>query len=85
MIAKEEITMRYLFAIICPPLAVLLCGKPFSALLNLFLTCIFWIPGCIHAFAVVNSYKNEKALKRIERTIEASAKVAHRDALKRNF
>ncbi|MFZ4779617.1 MAG: YqaE/Pmp3 family membrane protein, partial [Terrimicrobiaceae bacterium] len=30
--------MRYLLAIILPPLAVLLCGKPFQAVLNLILT-----------------------------------------------
>ena len=29
--------MRYLLAIILPPVAVLLCGRPFSALLNILL------------------------------------------------
>lgn len=71
--------MRYFFAIVLPPLAVLFCGKPFSAILNLILTCFGWIPGIVHALFVVSSYKNEKALKRIERTIVASARVNHRD------
>ncbi|MEI6036282.1 MAG: YqaE/Pmp3 family membrane protein, partial [Verrucomicrobiae bacterium] len=30
--------MRYLLAIVLPPVAVLLCGKPFQAILNLILT-----------------------------------------------
>ena len=41
--------MHYLFAILLPPVAVLLCGKPFLAILNLLLTLCFWIPGVVHA------------------------------------
>lgn len=37
--------MMYLLAVLCPPLAVLFTGKPFQALLNLILTCIFWLPA----------------------------------------
>ena len=48
--------MRYFLAIICPPLAVLLCGNPIQAVLNLILTLFFWIPGVIHALFVVNSH-----------------------------
>ncbi len=48
--------MRYLLAIICPPVAVLLCGKPLQAMLNLVLTLLFWIPGVVHALFVVNSH-----------------------------
>lgn len=48
--------MRYLLAIVAPPLAVLLCGKPFQAILNLILTLCFWIPGVVHALFVVNSH-----------------------------
>ena len=48
--------MRYLLAIILPPLAVLLCGKPFQAILNLVLSLCFWIPGVVHALFVVNSH-----------------------------
>ena len=44
----------YLVALLCPPLAVLMAGKPIQALLNVALTCLFMIPGIIHAFAVVN-------------------------------
>ncbi len=52
----SEIAMRYLLAILLPPVAVLLCGKPFLAILNLLLTLCFWIPGVVHALFVVNSH-----------------------------
>lgn len=42
-------------AILLPPLAVLLCGKPGQAFLNCFLTLFGWIPGIIHAVIVVNN------------------------------
>ena len=37
----------YLLAILLPPVAVLLCGKPIQAVLNFFLTLCFWVPGAI--------------------------------------
>ncbi len=60
--------MRYLLAIILPPVAVLICGKPIQALLNLVLTVLFWIPGMIHALFVVNGYYADQ---RTDRVIEA--------------
>ncbi len=47
--------LMYLLALIAPPLAVLMAGKPMKALLNLILTSIFWLPGAIHAFLVVKN------------------------------
>lgn len=61
--------MRYFLAIILPPLAVLLCGKPFQALLNIALTICFWLPGVIHALFVVNSHKADKRTERLEKAI----------------
>ncbi len=56
--------MLYLLAILLPPLAVLLTGRPFQALLNVPLTLIFWIPGVLHAILVVNEHKaNQRAQK----------------------
>lgn len=52
--------MLYLLAIVLPPVAVLLCGKPFQAILNLLLTCAFWVPGVIHACFVVSSYHADR-------------------------
>lgn len=60
--------MRYLLAVILPPVAVLICGKPMQALLNLVLTLLFWIPGLIHAIFVVNGYYADQ---RTDRVIEA--------------
>jgi uncharacterized membrane protein YqaE (UPF0057 family) len=57
--------MRYFFAIILPPLAVLLCGKPIQFVLNIFLTLLFWIPGVIHAILVVNSHLADKRTQKI--------------------
>ena len=60
--------MLYLVALILPPLAVLLCGKPLQALLNCFLTLMFWLPGVVHALLVVKTHLDDK---RANRLIEA--------------
>lgn len=44
-----------ILAILFPPVAVLMCGKPAQAFLNCFLTLFGWIPGIIHAVIVVNN------------------------------
>lgn len=62
--------MRYLFAIILPPLAVLLCGKPIQFLLNVVLTLCFWIPGMIHALCVVGNYFADKRTDKVVRAIK---------------
>lgn len=64
--------MRYLIAILLPPLAVLLCGKPFQFFLNILLTLLFWIPGMIHAILVVNSHLADKRTERLEKAIRES-------------
>ncbi len=61
--------MRYLLAIILPPVAVLLCGKPFQAILNLLLTLCFWIPGMLHALFVVNSHLADKRIEELAKAI----------------
>lgn len=60
--------MRYVLALLLPPLAVLLCGKPIQFLLNILLCLFFWIPGVIHAILVVHEHLNDK---RTERLIQA--------------
>ncbi|AET61518.1 MULTISPECIES: YqaE/Pmp3 family membrane protein [Paenibacillus] len=63
--------MRYLLAILIPPLAVLLCGKPGQAILNFILCLFFFVPGVIHALVVVNSHKadlrNEELIRAVQR------------------
>jgi uncharacterized membrane protein YqaE (UPF0057 family) len=52
--------MLYLVAVILPPLAVLLCGKPLQALLSIVLSLLFYFPGLIHALFVVHNYYADK-------------------------
>lgn len=52
-----------LVAILFPPLAVLICGKPVQAVINVFLTICFWIPGMIHAILVVNARNADRRHK----------------------
>lgn len=63
--------MLYLLAIVFPPLAVLLAGKPFQAMLNVVLCLFLWVPGIIHAFMVVNESKNNKRHKELIKTLRA--------------
>ena len=57
--------MRDLIAILLPPLAGRLCGKPVLAVLNVLLTVCFWIPGAIHALCVVSSYKADRRAEKM--------------------
>ena len=60
--------MRYLLAILLPPLAVFLCGKPVQGIISIFLTLAFWIPGVVHALFVVH---NHLADQRTEKIVDA--------------
>ena len=57
--------MLYLVAILLPPVAVLLCGKPVQALINLVLTICLYVPGLIHALFVVNNYYADQRTQRV--------------------
>lgn len=46
--------MKTLLALLCPPLAVALTGRPLTAVLTLALTLLFWVPGMIHAMLIVS-------------------------------
>jgi uncharacterized membrane protein YqaE (UPF0057 family) len=59
--------MRYLIALLCPPLAVLLCGKPGKALLNCLLCLCFLVPGVIHAILLVADHKADLRADRVMR------------------
>jgi uncharacterized membrane protein YqaE (UPF0057 family) len=61
--------MRYLLAIVLPPLAILLCGKPIQFILNIPLTLLFWIPGVLHALLVVHSHLADKRTDRLVRAM----------------
>lgn len=53
--------MKWFFALVFPPIALLLCGKPFQAVLNLGLCLLFWLPGVLHALLVVMDSRREAA------------------------
>lgn len=63
--------MLYLLAILLPPLAVLICGKPIQALLNLILTifCV-WIGGVLHAVMIVADAKADERNRRLVDAIQ---------------
>lgn len=64
--------MRYLLAILLPPVAVFLCGKPIQGIISIILTLCFWIPGVIHALFVVHGHLADKRTDRIVKAIEES-------------
>ena len=66
--------MLYLIAILLPPLAVLLAGKPFQALLNLVLTLMLYLPGLLHALLVVHNHYADRRAQRIARDLRNEAR-----------
>ena len=55
-----------LLCYIFPPLAVLLMGRPFSAVLNMGLTAFcFWLPGIKHALWVYADWKMNRQFGRV--------------------
>ena len=64
--------MRYLLAILLPPLAVFLCAKPFQAVLSIFLTLAFWVPGVVHALFVVHGHLADQRNKELIKAVKSS-------------
>lgn len=56
--------MMYLLALLLPPVAVLMVGKPIQAVLNLLLWILGVIPGVVHAILVVNESKADRRMKK---------------------
>ena len=65
--------MRFLLALLLPPVAVLVCGKPLQALLNLVLTLCFWLPGAVHACLVVHHHLEDERAERLVDALERRA------------
>lgn len=64
--------MRYFLAFLLPPVAVLLCGKPVLALVNLLLWILGIVPGIAHALLVVHEHHADKRADRVIREIRAA-------------
>jgi uncharacterized membrane protein YqaE (UPF0057 family) len=72
--------MLYLLAILLPPLAVLIAGKPVQAVLNVLLTLLFYVPGLIHALFVVNNYYADKRTNRVVKEMRKQTEEIRRQA-----
>jgi uncharacterized membrane protein YqaE (UPF0057 family) len=57
--------MLYILAILLPPVAVLFCGKPIQAFLNIFLSLLLWFPGVIHAILIVHEHYADRRNKKL--------------------
>ncbi len=68
--------MYYLIAILLPPLAVLLAGKPLQAIINIALTLLLWVPGMIHALFVVHNFYADKRQERLVEAVRRSGGAA---------
>ncbi len=75
----------YLLAVLLPPVAVLICGKPIQALINVVLCLIFYVPGMIHAIMVVNEYKADKRAERLAKMQYISHGYSEKSRLRANF
>jgi len=58
---------------IFPPLAVLLMGRPFSAMVNCFFTIPFWKPGVNHALVHYADYKGTRSVRQLKQSIDQPA------------
>ena len=56
----EGSLMLFFLAVLCPPAAVLVLGKPSQGAINLGLTLLLYIPGLLHALSVVRRYKIQR-------------------------
>lgn len=65
----------YLLAIFLPPVALLLVGKPFQAIINIFLCCLFWFPGMIHALLVVSAVKADRRNDRLIQAMRETGRI----------
>jgi uncharacterized membrane protein YqaE (UPF0057 family) len=74
---ESAAAMMYVLAIFLPPVAVLLAGKPFQAVINILLCLLLWIPGVIHAIAVVASSQADARTKRVVKEMRRQ----HRDEM----
>lgn len=68
--------MRYLLAILVPPLAVMKCHKPRQAALNVVLTLLFWLPGAAHAALMVYDHQEEQRAQNVSDAIQKWTKRA---------
>jgi len=62
--------MLYILALLLPPVAVFISGKPIQGIINIVLCLFLWIPGIIHALFVVHNRYEDKRTDKIVKAIE---------------
>ncbi len=62
--------MLSVFAILCPPLAVLLTATPLQAATNFGLTLLLYVPGMLHARATVEKYTVARRYEALMRVLD---------------
>jgi uncharacterized membrane protein YqaE (UPF0057 family) len=62
----------WILAILLPPVAVLLTGRIGSFLVNCLLTLCFYVPGMIHALAVVADAKGDRRQRQLIKAMRAA-------------
>jgi uncharacterized membrane protein YqaE (UPF0057 family) len=61
--------MTYLLAILCPPAAVILVGRPSQMAVNALLTLLRYFPGLFHALAVVGQHETRRRNETLVRLV----------------
>lgn len=61
--------MVLLMCFICPPMALLMMGRPFQAIYNCFLVLFLVVPAISHALANHEDWTEERRLRRIENAV----------------
>ncbi len=72
--------MRYLLAIVLPPVAVIYCERPRQLPVSLLLTACLWVPGVVHALILAHD-----AAARARNDRLANVVVAYEDRLSRAY
>ena len=62
--------MLFLLAVVCPPLAALVAGSPRQAVASAGLTLLLYIPGVLHALAVVDRHYTDRRNEALLRAVE---------------
>ncbi|MFO0795993.1 MAG: YqaE/Pmp3 family membrane protein [Gemmataceae bacterium] len=62
--------MRSVLAVVCPPAAVLVAGARSELVANVALTCLFFLPGVVHALGVVDRTTTARQYSSVMRAME---------------
>jgi uncharacterized membrane protein YqaE (UPF0057 family) len=62
--------MLTVLVILCPPLAVLFTASPGSAVKNVGLTLLLYVPGVLHARAIVEQYRVSRRYDTLMRILD---------------